>query len=141
MALLAPNNGELLMLGRIIGTEIFASGDTLTLWLYKEIGDSNATPKEGDTWVNYVPTFGDSEKLLAADDWTIASAAGDTTSATFAQQTFTFSGADSVAGYAITSTNLVGDTTILWAEEFSDGPYVIPGGGGTVKVTPYIELE
>ena len=143
MALKAVNEGELAMLERMIGIDTWGAGDTLRLWLYKEIGDSDATPKEGDSFANYVLTFGDSEKILLGDTegWTLATGGGDTVSAVFTQQTFSFDSADSVAGYVITTLNRQGDTIIFVAEEFGNGPYVIPGGGGTVKVTPRIELE
>lgn len=142
MALLVPNGGEAVMLERLIGIDIFGAGDTLRLWLYKETG-TDGTPVEGDTFLSYVLSFGDSEKILLGDteDWTLAQGGGDTVSATYAQQTFTFASGDSLAGYVVTTLSRGGDTMIFWAEEFSDGPYVIPGGGGTVKVTPRIELE
>ena len=139
MALLAPNEGEEQMLRYITGNEVFASGDTLKLKLY----DNDITPAEGDSFSTYVESTGTGygDTTLQGDSWTFAIEAGDTVHADYAQQTFTYTGGDTLYGYYITSKDDVGDTIVLWAERFTDGPYTIPGGGGTVKVTPRIELE
>ena len=140
MALLAPNEGELQMLRFITGNEVFEAGDTLRLKLY----DNNVSPAEGDTFSTYTESSstGYGDTILVGDSWTIEkSGGGDTVSAACEQKTFTYTAGDTLYGYYITSKDDTGDTIVLWAEEFTDGPYTIPGGGGTVKVTPRIELE
>jgi hypothetical protein len=63
---------------------------------------------------------------------------GDVTTATYSQQTFTFTAATTVYGYYLTDN---GGTKLLWAERFTDGPYRIPSGGGEIKVTPKIAVD
>ena len=147
MALLAGNQGETLMLKRILGDQ--RSGDTTGDTLFLRLYDGDTTPTEGDTWLKYSESDGSGYAAIAVPGdstsgfpgWTYATGAGDTVSATFAQQTFTYSAGDTLYGYYVTSRDAAGDTTVLWAELFTDGPYTIPGGGGTVKVTPKISLD
>ena len=146
MALLANNLGETLMLKRILGEQSQGDtdGDTVFLRLYR--GDT--TPVEGDSAAKFTQSTGTGYAAIAipgdttgGSGWTYATGDGDTVSATFAQQTFTYSDGDTLYGYYVTTTDDVGDTIVLWAELFTDGPYTIPGGGGTVKVTPYVSLD
>lgn len=65
--------------------------------------------------------------------WRISSAA------TYAQQTFTFTGAlGNVYGYYLNRTT---GTDLMVAERFSDGPYNITANGDQIKVTPLISLS
>jgi len=147
MALLAGNEGETLMLKRILGDQSIGdtTGDSLTLRLY----DNNYTPVEGDSWLAFSESDGAGYGAVGIpgdtaggfSGWTYDTAAGDTVSATYAQVTFTYSGGDTLYGYYVTTRDGFGDTTVLWAEEFTDGPYTIPSGGGTVKVTPKVQLD
>jgi len=147
MALLANNIGEAEMLARIIGAhDGSAAGDSLMLRLFKV----DITPAEGDSLLEYVESDGTGYVAIAitgdsttADAWTYATGAGDTVSATYIQQTFTYTAGtgDTLYGYYVTSKNEAGDTVCMWAEAFTDGPYTIPAGGGTVKVTPKIQLD
>lgn len=127
MALLVPNVGEKEMLERILnGT------DDLVLHLFQV----DHTPVEADVVTSYqeVNTGGYTEISLTAA-WTIA---GDPTEGSYPQVSFAFTGAATVYGYYVTN----GDSSILlWAERFSDGPYNIPSGGGSVKITPKIQLD
>ena len=148
MALLAGNQGEELMLKRILGDQ--GSGDTTGDTLFLRLYDGDTTPTEGDTWLKYSESDGTGYAAIAipgdtagGSGWTYTTGAapGDTVAATFAQQTFTYSGGDTLYGYYVTSRDALGDTTVLWAEKFTDGPYTIPIGGGTVKVTPKISID
>jgi len=147
MALLAGNQGEILMLKRILGSQ--SSGDTLGDSLFLRLYKNNYTPIEGDTWLSFTESDGTGYAAIAVpgdsalgSGWTYATAAGDTVSATYTQQTFTYSGGDTLYGYYVTTRDgATGDTTVLWAEEFTDGPYTIPSGGGTIKITPKIQLD
>jgi len=137
MALKVINEGEREMLNRIVGD----TGDTIWLRLF----DNNMTPDEADSGDSYTESGGTgyAQIPLYGDSWTIATAAGDTTAATYAEQTFTYSAGDTLYGYYIVEEAGYedGDSVILIAERFTDGPYTVPGGGGTVKVTPRIQLE
>ena len=146
MALLANNLGELTMLKRMLGDE--GSGDTVGDTLFLRLYDTDVTPAEGDSIGDYSESDGAGYAAIAIPGdttggagWTYDEGAGDTVSASFAQQTFTFSGADTVYGYHITTLTADGDTIVFWAEKFTDGPYTIPGGGGTIKISPFISCD
>lgn len=136
MALKAVNIGEREILKKIVGD----TGDTLWLRLF----DNDVTPAEGDTNNTYSESDGSgyTQIGLKGDSWTISTEAGDTTHADYAQQTFTYSGGDTLYGYYVMEkSGYEGDSVVLMAEKFTDGPYTIPGGGGTVKITPKIQLD
>ncbi|HTY75030.1 MAG TPA: hypothetical protein VMD05_05640 [Candidatus Nanoarchaeia archaeon] len=125
------------------GTWTGTAGDTLALRLYKGApvlgkGDSRAYFIEASA-AGYAKIY------LAPTSWTVATlnaGTGDTSMASYAQQSFTFTAADSVAGYFMTRVKARGsggagaDSIVLFAELFSDGPYKIPSGGGVIKCTP-----
>jgi hypothetical protein len=133
MALVVMNTGEEEMLKRITGKE--PQGD-LTLHLYDAtvaisettiLTDFNEVSATGYTAGGYT---------LANALWTITP--GEPTEALFDEVPIAVtSGIAGVYGYYIT--NALNDV-LLWAEEFVDGPYVIPSGGGSVFVTPKIQL-
>src|SRR5262245_32486632 len=105
----------------------------LTLRLFK----NNVTPADSDN-VNasgYTEaTFtGYTSIALTAATWTISTA--EPAVASYPQQTFTSSAdqtAQLVYGYYITQA----DSSLLYAEKFSDGPYSISVNGQTIKITP-----
>jgi hypothetical protein len=55
------------------------------------------------------------------------------TTATFSEETFTFTSGDNIEGYYVEDVTTT--PVLLWAEKFADSPHVIPAGGGTQKVT------
>jgi hypothetical protein len=127
MSLLVPNCGEVLALGLICNK---TSQADLKLHLYK----SNTTPAETDTVSTYTESTatGYSVKTLTGASWTITTDGGGVTTASYAAQTFTYTATETVYGYYVTNN---AGTTLLFAEKFSDGPYNIPSGGGSVTVT------
>jgi len=133
MALLVPDVGEVELLKRMLNFS--ATGD-VQLYLYT----SNTTPAEADVVGSYTLSTvagGTTVLVLTGTNWTVVTSTG-TTTGSHAQVTFTYTGAEaSIYGYVIT--NAAG-TTLLWAERFTDGPYAIPAGGGSVKITPQIQL-
>lgn len=128
MALLVPNVGETEMLDRILN--VSASGD-VKLHLYSD----NVTPAEADTVASYTLVTDPAAITLTGASWDTTTTAG---TASYAQQTFTYTGAGTAYGYVVTNS---AGTTLLWAERFTDGPYEIPSGGGTIKITPQISLD
>jgi hypothetical protein len=60
-------------------------------------------------------------------------------SATYSEQTFTFTAAVTAYGYYITTTEVT--PNLLWVERFSDGPYTLPAGGGDIAITPRLTLN
>ena len=133
MPLMVPNSGEIEFLARALNKNV---SDDCVLKLYT----NDKTPVEGDVVGDYNESTapGYSDITLIGSNWTIASSGG-TTSGQYPQQIFNYSGAESnIYGYYVV--NAV-KNILLWAERFSDGPYHIPGGGGSIKLTPKIELE
>lgn len=139
MALLVPDVGEAEMLARILGKNGSPAGLSLQLF------ENDKTPGESDVHGDYTaPNDGSyGAQALTGASWTIATDAG-VTEASYAQQTFTFAGegsAQSIYGYFVTSTTAGSATVLLWAERFTDGPYTIPTGGGTIRITPKVRLD
>lgn len=133
MSLKVPNEGEVELLARAINKNVTGN---VVLHLYT----NNHTNDETDTIASYTESTGSgySAITLAGASWTVSTAAG-TTTATHLQQTFTYTGAEpAIYGYYVTN---LANTILLWVEEFTDGPYVVPSGGGSVKITPQIELD
>lgn len=131
MALLVPDTGEVEMLKRILNFS--ATGD-VKLHLYA----NNYTPVEGSAIANFTEctAAGYAAKTLAGASWSIATTSG-TSEASYAEQTFTFTAAQTVYGYFVTNS---AGTVLLWAELFTGAPFNIPSGGGSVKATPKFQL-
>lgn len=131
MALLVPNNGEGDALDGFTGKTALS---TLVLRLFS----NNITPAETDVAATYTeyaaPGYG--SITLTAANWVTTEGAPSNT--TYAQQTFTMSGAGDAYGYYMTR-NTGG--RIALAERFSGAPFSIPSGGGTIKVTPVITAD
>lgn len=133
MALLVPDVGEVELLSRMVNLN---APDDCILHLYT----NNLTPAEGDTEGLYTESTGTgySAITLTGASWTVSTTGGVTTGS-YPQVTFTYTGAEpNIYGYYVTDN---AGTLLLWSERFSDGPYAIPSGGGSVKITPKIELE
>lgn len=129
MPLLVPNASEATMLEAVLNK---TPAEDLVLRLYT----NNKTPAETDTAASYTEASGSgyAAKSLAGASWSVA---GST--ASYAEQTFTFSGAlGQVYGYFVTQAT---SGKLMWAERFSDGPYSIANNGDAVRVTLNISLE
>lgn len=133
MALLVPDVGERELLGRALNKE---TPDDVIIHLYT----NNKTPAEGDVLGGYTEATaaGYASITLTGASWTI-STVSNTTTGEYAQVSFDFTAAEpNIYGYYVTDN---ANSILLWAERFSDGPYAIPSGGGSVKITPKIELD
>lgn len=131
MTLRVPSNGESRLLSFMLGKTALES---FVVKLYT----NNVTPGESDSAGTYTELSGSgySSVTLTAANWTVT--AGDPTSASYPQITWTFTGAaGNVYGYFV-----VGQSSgqLLWAERFSDGPYNVALSGDQIKVTPTITL-
>lgn len=134
MALVAVNVGVQEILLRALNKN---TPDNVKLRLFK----SNTTPAETDTTATYTEAdfTGYSSVTLTGASWSATNA--DPSVASYAEQTFTSSAgsqSQSVYGYYVVNN---GGTVLLWAERFSDGPYVIVNNGDAIKVTPTISLD
>lgn len=138
MPLVVVNEGEYEMLSRILNV----SGLTLTdvvLRLYV----NDVLPDETDTASTYTEctTAGYNSVTLEDGgpdgDWVLNTDGSGITSATFDQIDFVLTdGPVDVYGYYVTD----GGGVLMWAERF-DTTASLGSGGGTISVTPYIELD
>lgn len=131
--LLVPDVGEVQLLKFALGVD--ASEDqTLDLFV------SNTTPAEGDTAGTYTIATGGgyAAKTLTKTSWSVATASG-TTTASYAEQTYTFTGAlttnPDIYGYRVKSAS---GGILLWAERASV-IFTPANNGDTYKVTPKLE--
>ena len=167
MSLYVGDRADREILYRMLGSSVggFYSGimgDTMTLRLYKNGVARSKSDSKGTTNAYFIQATGSGYQMipLAPLSWTIYTnnpGTGDSNIALYAQQTFTFTGADSIAGYyvqcvkartsntgcskSVAPVTGVSDSIIMWAEKFTDGPYIIPAGGGTIKITPRILMN
>lgn len=137
MALLMPNRGEVITLAGIVNKSSAGSPQNLILRLFT----NNYTPVDGSTEDNFTQaTFsGYYPRTLTGSSWTITS--GAPSYATYAIQTFTAASGSqnqNVYGYY-----LIQQTSgwIMWAERFSDAPYLVNDLADYIKVTPRIEVR
>jgi hypothetical protein len=133
MTLLVPNAAEDVMLQNILNK---TAPQNQTLKLFK----NNITPAETDTESTYTEAdfTGYISISLTGASWTITP--GTPSSAAAAEQTFTSTAVQSqnVFGYYVVQTV---SGKILWAERFTNGPYLIQNNGDLVKVTPQFTGE
>lgn len=134
MALLVPDVGEAKLLAYALNK---LTPENMTLKLFK----SNSTPAEGDIATTYTEAnfTGYVSVSVLGSSFTITTTGG-VTEAARAAAAFTSSAdqaAQSVYGYYV-----VGATSgvLLWAERFSDGPYIISINGDQINVTLKITL-
>jgi hypothetical protein len=132
MTLLVPNAGEARMLKAVVN---HTAPENLVLKLFT----NNVTPGETDTAGTYTEASGNGYAAitLTGSSWTITE--GAPSDASYAQQTFTFTGnLGNVYGYFIVQAS---SGILLWAEKFSDGPYNIVNNGDQIRITPKITLD
>jgi len=132
MALLVPDEGEVEILSRTLNKS--ATGDVV-LRLYT----NDETPDEDSVIGDFTDAAaaGYAPITLTGASWTIATVT-NTTTASYAQQTFTFTGAETVYGYFITNS---ADDTLIYAERFTSAPFEIPSDGGEIRITPTIVAD
>lgn len=108
-------------------------GGSLILHLY----ENNYTPVLDENPANFTEASiaGYAALSLSPGSWTVNNSSGIVT-ATYPQQTFTFTGSGTIYGYYVT--NPFG-AVVLWAELASSGPFVYGGGGGLLFVS--LELD
>jgi hypothetical protein len=127
MPLVFPDAGENIVLEALVNK---TAPQNLVLRLYT----SNTTPGESDTAGTYTEATGSGYNAITLTGASWGSASGGSIS--YAQQTFTFSGAlGNVYGYYMTQAS---SGTLVYAERFSDGPYNIANNGDQIKITPTI---
>jgi hypothetical protein len=134
MALVVPNvSGETEMLNYIVGL-VDATNKILRLY-------SLPTDEPTDSTVigslTEVTSAGYAPITLLTTSWVVSQSVGVTT-ASYSEQTFSFSTNAAVYGYYITDTSAT--PKLLWLEKFSGAPFNIPTGGGTISVSCRLTL-
>jgi len=132
MALLAPDEGEILLLQYIVN--LVDPGDPV-LHLY--INDATIDEDVTRVILTEASEAGYAAITLVGTGWTTTQVGGVTT-AVFSEQTFTFTTGATVFGYYVT--DIVNDE-ILWVERFSGAPFSLPTGGGSIAITTKVTLD
>lgn len=135
MAIIIPDKGEELILNFILGKKSVPA--TQTLRLFK----NDYVPVESTNLVDFVEATenGYAPITLNSSNWTVMTNSG-VTSANHTEQVFTFSEAVSVYGYYITVV-ADGNNQVLWAEKFTNAPFVLPANGGSIAITLRIAAD
>ena len=134
MTLLVPNVGENIALAYLVGKT------TTVRDLIYRLFATNVTPAETDTAGSYTEAAGGgyANKTLTGASWTITN--GAPTSAAYAQQTWTFTGAlttnGTVFGYYVTR---VTDADLVLAETFTS--FTPANNGDQILLTPQITCD
>lgn len=133
MTLRVPQNSEADALQFFVNA---AEPENLVLRLYV----NNVTSAETDTAEAYSEASGAGYAAIELDgeQWD-APAEGSPTSIGYPQQQFVLTGAlGGVYGYFMTRAQ---SGRIALAERFTNGPYTISAGGGTIKITPRLTAD
>lgn len=134
--LLVPDVGEVKLVDRMLR---LSAEENLTLKLFT----SNTTPAEGDTAATYTVAAGGgyADKTLTNGSWGAASTSTGTTTSTYAEQTYTFTGAltasATIYGYFVVGAT---STVLYWAERAA-ATFQPAANGETYKVTPVLGGE
>jgi hypothetical protein len=142
MALVVPNNSDVLMLKYIVnqlaqdGGSGPAGGERI-LRLYT----NNLVPSKTTIISNITETTisGYTAITLAGTSWTVSTSTAGTNSAVYSEQTFNFSTAVTIYGYYVTTTEM--SPSLLWVERFSSAPFILPSGGGEIAIIPRLTLD
>lgn len=131
MSLVVPYVGEVVNLDSMLR---LASPEAQILRLYA----NDVTPSASDVATTYVEASipGYAAISLARSSWGAAGTSAGVTSASYPQQTFSFTGSGTVYGYYV-----VGATsgTLLWAELLFLGGQAFVGGD-SLEITPRMQL-
>jgi hypothetical protein len=133
MAFIVPDIGEVQLLKRLLGIGGTANG-SLTLRLY----ENDPTIDENTTigLLTECTAAGYASITLAGASWAVPITVSGQTSTSYAQQTFSFTGAATVHGYYITD-----GSNLVLVERFASAPFVVPAAGGQIAITPTMNLE
>lgn len=140
MALVVPNTAEVQMLQRIVGSA--ATGNQI-MKLYKGGPTSPGLPDEDTVLADFTEcdASGYAAYTLSTANWGVTTSISGTTTATYnTDAVFTFSASQSVYGYYVVDATTP-TPNLLWCESFSGGPFVIPGAGGQIQITPTVNLS
>lgn len=130
MTLIVPSIAEEKILKYMLNNE---SALDQVIHLYKnDISISQTTVIGSFTEVNesgYAPV------TLSGGSWSF-SPGPQASTASYTEQTFTFTTSATAYGYYVTTTS----NNLLWAERFTNAPFVLPGSGGQVAIALNINI-
>jgi hypothetical protein len=132
MAIVIPDAGEV----KLLDATIAGDEANLTLFLFT----NTITPGEAHITSDFTEAAGGgyAAKALAKATWNAASTTSGTTSKTYPEQTFTFTGAltgnATIKGYGVKGAS---DGVIRWVELITD--FQPAANGDTLKITPRLE--
>ena len=131
MSISCPNAAEVLLLQYIVGV---VDAGSPVISLYK----NDLTPVEATTIGDFTESTeaGYAAKTLTSASWT-TTLSGDTATAVYSQETFSFTTGADVYGYFITDTA----GALMWCERFTGAPFQLPTGGGTIAISPRVTLD
>ena len=133
MALVCPDvHGEILMLQYIVG--MVSAGNPVIHLFANNVTPSDSTVLGDLTEVG--ASTGYTPITLTSSNWTTTQSVGVTT-AIYSQQTFTFTTDATSYGYYVTNTS----NQLLWLERYTNAPFEIPDGGGTISITTKLVLS
>lgn len=130
MTILVPNTGEVIALSYLVNK---SASENLIYRLFT----NNITPAETDTAATYTEMSGAGYAAitLSGASWTVTG--GAPSSATYAQQTWTFTGAGStIYGYYVTRAT---SADLVLAETFTS--FTPAANGDNIKLTPTITAD
>lgn len=133
MALLVPNTGEVIALSLLVNK---TTPENLVYRLYA----TNVTPSETDTAATFTEAAGGGYAAITMTgaSWTVTG--GAPSSAAYAQQTYTFTGAlttnATIYGYFVTQAT---SGTLVLAEAFTS--FTPATNGDNIKLTPQITAD
>lgn len=131
MSISCPNIAELLLLQYIVG---LVKPNNPVIALYSNDLDPDEGTTKGDFTVSNEAGY--QSKTLTSNKWT-TTLSGNTSTAVYSQETFSFTTGADVYGYFITDT--AGE--LLWCERFTGAPFQLPTGGGTIAISPRVTLD
>ena len=73
---------------------------------------------------------------LSGGSWSF-SALGPQSTASYTEQAFTLTTSATAYGYYVTTTS----NNLLWAERFTNAPFVLPGSGGQIQIALNINIS
>jgi len=131
MSISCPNAAEVLLLQYIVG---LVKPNNPVIKLYGNDLDPVETTTIGDFTMS--TEAGYASKTLTSTSWT-TTLSGNTSTAVYSQETFSFTTGADVYGYFITDTG----GGLMWCERFTGAPFQLPTGGGTIAISPRVTLD
>jgi hypothetical protein len=129
MSLIITNAGKIQAVSYLIGK------DTTVQDLKLKLFSNNISPNDSSVISDFVELTGGGYVpfSLSGTTWSLSN-----TTASYPQQTWNFTASvGNVYGYYVTTAD---DSTVIFAEKFDDGPYLVAASGDIIRVTLSITM-